>query len=144
LGAVGDAQSEQRAFVRCLGALWENGVPYSAPAIYHHEVRHKVALPARPLERQSYWLEPAVDSTDAVAQQRSVTPAVNAHLPPGGVLPSTSVQAVAPHFQHPIQPNATPPVSAVTHSVESEVTMSTPRNALMNEVRQLLEDASGL
>ena len=146
LGPVGDAASEQRAFVRSLGALWEQGVAHNASSIFHHEVRRKLALPPRPLERKSHWIEPLTD-TSSGAGATSGAAASGAAITASSLTTHVSLPAVTAsvqHSSHGATTGASPTFSAANSFAEPIATMSTPRNALINEVRQLLEDASGL
>lgn len=133
LGPVGDAASEQRSWSRCLGNVWEQGVPHSSSAVYRHETRRKVELPPRPLVRKRYWLDVSPHyGTSASPSSLSGAPAAE----PTTTQPSTNNLP------------ANPPRGSLTILLtEPTNTMSSSnpqRSAILNEVRQLLEDASGL
>jgi acyl transferase domain-containing protein/acyl carrier protein len=47
-----------------LGRLWTLGVEVDWDGFYAHETRRRVPLPTYPFEHQSYWVEPAVQTTE--------------------------------------------------------------------------------
>jgi non-ribosomal peptide synthase protein (TIGR01720 family) len=52
-GAAGD---EERALLDALGGLWRVGAGIDWTAFHAGQVRHRVALPTYPFERQRYWM----------------------------------------------------------------------------------------
>jgi amino acid adenylation domain-containing protein len=131
MGPVGDAASEQRSWSRCLGNIWEQGVPHSTNAVYRHETRRKVELPPRPLLRKRYWLDVSPNYEASTFASRSGVTSAESTNPQ----PSTNSLTATPRGSSPIL--LTEPSNTMSSS-------SPQRSAIVNEVRQLLEDASGL
>lgn len=137
LGPVGDGAAERRAWVRCVGALWEQGVSVSPAAFYRHEVRRKVELPPRPLERKRFWLERPKTNVDQ-PQHKIVADHAQA---PSAPSPAAQSAPLASTFSESNRGAA--PVS-LTEPSNHMSSSNSQRSAIVNAVRQLLEDASGL
>lgn len=142
LGPVGDGAAEQKAWVRCIGALWEQGASSSPSDFYRFEVRRKVELPARPLERKRYWLdsphpEPEHGALETRVEQPVPAPAAAPRAPN-----STPQLPVASPTT--FEPNRGTASASHTESSNHMSSSNPQRSAIVNAVRQLLEDASGL
>jgi acyl transferase domain-containing protein len=66
-----ERQSDMAFTMMALGRLWLAGVEVDWRALHRGDQRRRVCLPAYPVERQRYWIEPA-RTTDAGAPRRPV------------------------------------------------------------------------
>jgi acyl transferase domain-containing protein len=65
LRAPQDTQSDEAFLLNTVGTAWLSGAPVSWSGFFGGEKRHRVALPTYPFERQSYWVGPREDVTEA-------------------------------------------------------------------------------
>ena len=56
--------AEQAAMLRTLGKLWLAGYPIAWDRFYSDEQRSHVSLPTYPFQKQRYWIEGQVESSD--------------------------------------------------------------------------------
>ncbi|MCU0681424.1 MAG: amino acid adenylation domain-containing protein [Polyangiaceae bacterium] len=143
--ASGDPD-EPAAFARALGQAWALGAPIEWGAFFGDEARRRVPLPTYPFERQRHWVDPppyapagqahAPASSTPVAEASRSAPAPAAAPVPAIV--TVALTAPAPALAPaPAQPPAPepPPMQAAT---------ADRRSALLDAVRQVFEEASGV
>jgi acyl transferase domain-containing protein/NADPH:quinone reductase-like Zn-dependent oxidoreductase/thioesterase domain-containing protein/NAD(P)-dependent dehydrogenase (short-subunit alcohol dehydrogenase family)/acyl carrier protein len=58
LRRANEEASDAAFLLKTCGQLWSAGVPVDWGAFWKREQRHRLALPAYPFQRQSYWIEP--------------------------------------------------------------------------------------
>ena len=65
LRAPQETQSDEAFLLNTVGTAWLSGAPVSWTGFFGAEKRRRVALPTYPFERQSYWVGPREDVTEA-------------------------------------------------------------------------------
>jgi acyl transferase domain-containing protein/acyl carrier protein len=63
-----DRRPQLEFLLESAGKLWLLGQSVDWKGFYAHELRHRVALPTYPFERQRYWVDPPEAQTDIVRQ----------------------------------------------------------------------------
>lgn len=63
--------NEQKLLLDTLGKLWVAGVPVNWDRFHAKERRHRIPLPSYPLERERYWISPAVHTSEAEVESPS-------------------------------------------------------------------------
>ena len=130
LGDTSVNDAEWTFMLSAIGQLWLNGINIDYKAFYALEHRSHVPLPVYPFEHKEFWLDPPVTQQTVAAPQP---------------------QAVSSGYPYWPQPAADPLHTVTTNQEEQSIisndninTMSQRKDRLINEISDILEEASGI
>jgi len=146
----GGGAHEPRAVLEALGQLWLHGLQPNWRAFYAGQQRQRRNLPAYAFAPTRCWVEPPAEVAPAADSSYSPAPQPVA-VPAASLAPAPVEAAAAAHSPLPgiaAQPSAVPVAAAQAASAaqlfSTPPSASMETNALLDKLKQVLENASGL